>query len=739
MDTELKKISRSPMVKGFAFLLVVVSFGIAATMFANLVKNVDSLEVLSERDYANSSELSRYQQRFLADLNHLLAYGNEENIKAGNSISKTEFEVRKRQLFDNWYAEQQIERSDPSHDEEPSLATVESKLLKSPLIKNTFEKEMAGELADLRQEMIDSEFREYRSLLQRVRNQVGLYYYANNGVVTYSNTDQRDRSYFAGFQAYYVVDKSVSKIYPINKNNVGFYGSPFDYSPNNTMYVAVNDEYLAQKQQEWDRQYDHLRYGIRVIVGAVLLISIGLFYLIWETGRGNDGQTIQVPLIDRLYTDITLLGILAVVFTWAVLLFQLIQSNLLAAPLLFVDFLRPDFLSATLLSMISCSLGLGLLLSLVRRLKNRSFVKESLTYQVGSKIWNMIRTVLTSGPLLIKIAAAIVVLVAAVALLSALIVRADSLLAFLSLLVLGALTVFVVYSAISAVRPLQVIMDGVQIIKEGQLDHEIRIHENSLFASLAKDVNTLADGLKRALAKEIKAERMKSELVTNVSHDLKTPLTSIITYADLLSKENLIPEAANEYVAVIKKKSERLKQMTQDLFEISRVQSGNITMEMERIDLAVLVNQSLAELEEQMEASELEFKVNAQEGQVLVLADGKRLSRALENLIQNVLKYALANTRVYLTVSADETHAYVECKNIANYEMNFNADEILERFVRGDQARTTEGSGLGLAIAQSNVAACGGVLKVTVDGDLFKVLITMNKASSDGDEVRNSP
>ncbi|MTV47939.1 hypothetical protein GJ688_02945 [Heliobacillus mobilis] len=739
MDTELKKIKRSPIVTVFAFLLVVVSFGIAATIFANQMKNVHNLEVLSERDYVKSSELSSHQQSFLEDLNHLLKYGNEENIKAGNSIDKTDFEIRKQRIFDDWCADldRRMELADQPNDDKPSASTVESKLQKSQVIKNKFEQEMAGKLADLRQEMVDSEFREYRSLLQRVSNQPGFYYYATNGVVTYSNTEQRDRNYFTGFQAYYVVDKSVSKIYPTNKDNTGFYDSAFDYASNNTIYLAVNDEYLAQKQEEWDRQYEHLHYGMRVIAGAVLLICIGLLYLIWGTGRGNDGQTIQFQLIDRLYTDIALFGILTVVFSWAILMVQLIQSNFLDAPLFISDFLRPDFLSATLFNMISCSLGLWLLLSLVRRLKNRSLLKESLTYQAVSKIWTMIRTILNSGPLFMKIAAAIVLLVASVFVLSALMVTAGSRLAFFFFLVLGALTTFAVYYTIYVVKPLQVIMDGVKIIKKGQLDHEIVINENSLFAALARDVNTLADGLKRALAKEIKAERMKSELVTNVSHDLKTPLTSIINYADLLSKENLIPESANEYVAVIKKKSERLKQMTQDLFEISRVQSGNITMEMERIDMAVLVNQSLAELEEQIEGSELEFKVNAQEGQALVMADGKRLSRVLENLIQNVLKYALTKTRVYLTVSADETYVYVEFKNIANYEMNFHEDEILERFVRGDQARTTEGSGLGLAIAQSNIAACGGVLKVTVDGDLFKVMIKMKKASLDGDAPAN--
>lgn len=716
--------------------MVVVSFGIAATMFANLVKNVDSLEVLSEQEYVNSSELSRYQQQFLADLNQLLTYGNEDNIKAGNSINKKEFEIRKQQIFDEWYAEtvRLTGLADPPRDEESSVPTVDRKPQKSQALKIKFEQEMAGKLADLHQEMIDDELREYRSLLQRVRNQPGLDYFATNGVVTYSNTAQRDRNYFTGFQAYDVVDKSGSMIYPTKKNNADIYGSPSDYSPNNTIYLAVKDEYLDQKQEEWFRQYALLQYGIKVISGSVLLISLGLLYLIWGTGRGKDGEAIQVQLIDRLYTDIALFGIFAVVFTWAALMFQLIQSNVLAAPLLYLDFRRSEFLSSMLFSMISCSLGLWLLLSLVRRLKNRSFVKESLTYQVVSNIWTMLRIVLTSGPIMIKISAAIVLLVVSVFVLSASMVTAGSRLGFLFFfLILSALTVFVLYYTISAIKPLQAIMDGVQIIKGGQLDHAIVINEHSFFASLAKDVNTLADGLKRALDKEIKAEKMKSELVTNVSHDLKTPLTSIINYADLLSQETLIPEVANEYVAVIKKKSERLKQMTQDLFEISRIQSGNITMEMERIDLAVLLNQTLAEFEEQMEASDLEFKVNAPEGQALVLADGKRLSRVLENLLQNILKYALVKTRVYLTVSADENHAYVECKNIANYEMTFSEDEILERFVRGDQARTTEGSGLGLAIAQSNVTACGGLLKVIVDGDLFKVLITLNKASSDVD------
>ena len=216
---------------------------------------------------------------------------------------------------------------------------------------------------------------------------------------------------------------------------------------------------------------------------------------------------------------------------------------------------------------------------------------------------------------------------------------------------------------------------------------------------------------------------MKSELITNVSHDLKTPLTSILNYSDLLCQEHLTPEEANDYAKIIHQKGMRLKNLTSDLFDISKVQSGAEQMLCERLDACTLVRQALGEQDRSIGDGKLTLKVDMPDHEVPIWADGKKMSRVMENLIGNCVKYAMPGTRVFVSVKEDGNNAVIELKNIANYAMDFDASEITERFVRGDAARSTEGSGLGLAIAKSYVEACGGTFAVSVDGDLFKVQI----------------
>lgn len=268
------------------------------------------------------------------------------------------------------------------------------------------------------------------------------------------------------------------------------------------------------------------------------------------------------------------------------------------------------------------------------------------------------------------------------------------------------------------------IVEALKRLRTGELTDKLTDMPTGVLSTMAEDINSLGDGMQNALQNAIRAERMKSELITNVSHDLKTPLTSILNYSDLLCQEHLTPEEANDYAKIIHQKSMRLKNLTSDLFDISKVQSGAEQMQCERIDACTLVRQALGEQDKAIAESRLTLKANIPDHEVPIWADGKKMSRVMENLIGNCIKYAMSGTRVFVTVSEQEREAVIELKNIANYEMDFDASEITERFVRGDAARTTEGSGLGLAIAKSYVEACGGALAVEVDGDLFKVRIT---------------
>lgn len=275
---------------------------------------------------------------------------------------------------------------------------------------------------------------------------------------------------------------------------------------------------------------------------------------------------------------------------------------------------------------------------------------------------------------------------------------------------------------------LSYIIEGTERIKKGELDYKIKITGNDNFTSLAENINNIGEGLDRAIEEQVKSERMKSDLITNVSHDLKTPLTSIINYVDLIKKEESIqPEYINDYINVLESKSKRLKLLIEDLFEASRVSSGNIELQISKIDLVQLLRQSIGELEEKLSKNNLYLKLNVPNDKVYIWADGRRMYRVFENLLSNIAKYSLEETRVYIDVYDYGEDVKVTMKNISSYELNFDPSEIMERFKRADESRNTEGSGLGLAIARDLVNLQGGKFYIEIDGDLFKANLEFQK------------
>ena len=259
-----------------------------------------------------------------------------------------------------------------------------------------------------------------------------------------------------------------------------------------------------------------------------------------------------------------------------------------------------------------------------------------------------------------------------------------------------------------------------------------RISESGLFAinrQMAAAVNDLGDGLRHALQEQMKSERMKADLITNVSHDLKTPLTSIINYVDLLKREELHNEKANEYLEVLDQKSQRLKQLTEDLVEASRASSGNVVLDIRRIDVKELLMQTSGEFVERFEARGLQLVENFPQNPQYVDADGRRLWRIIENLFRNVEKYAMPHTRVYLDLINDGKRVAFSLKNISENPLNISPEELTERFTRGDESRSTEGSGLGLSIAKDLTEIQKGTFEIYLDGDLFKVTVSFPIAS----------
>ncbi|HAM81761.1 histidine kinase dimerization/phospho-acceptor domain-containing protein [Ornithinibacillus bavariensis] len=267
------------------------------------------------------------------------------------------------------------------------------------------------------------------------------------------------------------------------------------------------------------------------------------------------------------------------------------------------------------------------------------------------------------------------------------------------------------------------IVENTNELAAGNLSKDLEITGNTALATLAENINVLKQGVKHSQSEQAKSERLKTELITNVSHDLRTPLTSIITYTELLKEKQKMNDESAAYLEIIDRKSKRLKVLIEDLFEVSKMASGNIELKKEKVDLVQLLQQALGEYDDMIHESSLQFRVTHIDPPVHAIVDGQKLWRVFDNLIGNILKYSMENSRVYINLSVENGHAIIAFKNVSKYELSENSDELFERFKRGDTSRHTEGSGLGLAIAQSIIELHNGQLEIEIDGDLFKIII----------------
>ncbi len=282
--------------------------------------------------------------------------------------------------------------------------------------------------------------------------------------------------------------------------------------------------------------------------------------------------------------------------------------------------------------------------------------------------------------------------------------------------------------AFVVVYQLQKLKEAGEHVAVGDLDYKVDTEKMYWdFKKHGENLNSIGDGLANAVEDRMKSERFKTELITNVSHDIKTPLTSIINYVDLLEKENIQDEKVQEYLEVLDRQSARLKKLLEDLMEASKASTGNLSVNMEELEAGVFLTQTVGEFEEKVKVAGLELVIKKPEEPVYIKADGRHFWRVIDNLMNNVAKYAQPDTRVYINLEADEKRAIVTFRNTSRYALNISSEELMERFVRGDESRNTEGSGLGLSIAQSLMELMGGTFDLIVDGDLFKVVLTFER------------
>ncbi|MBQ2715728.1 MAG: HAMP domain-containing histidine kinase [Clostridia bacterium] len=367
-------------------------------------------------------------------------------------------------------------------------------------------------------------------------------------------------------------------------------------------------------------------------------------------------------------------------------------------------------------------------MSLAIRIKLGTLLKNTIVFYILHFIWRVlcfcgrgIRTIVHSLPMIWKA----LVLIGGVAVVELFIMIAtdgepDNLLIWWFIGKIFA-TLFIIYFVLMLIR----LKKGAREIAEGKLDY--KVDTKYLILDLkdhGEDLNRIRDGMNIAVDERLKSERMKTELITNVSHDIKTPLTSIINYSDLISREECENENIKEYAGILHNQSERMKRLLDDLVEASKASSGNIDIMLAECDARVLISQVSGEYCQRLADAGLELVCTSPEDEIRIMADGRRLWRVFDNLMNNARKYALAGTRVYVSLEAEGERAVFRFRNISREALSINADELSERFVRGDESRNTEGNGLGLSIAKSLTELQGGAFDITVDGDLFKVTVS---------------
>lgn len=466
-------------------------------------------------------------------------------------------------------------------------------------------------------------------------------------------------------------------------NAASFVSSAKDYVF--LMYVddkmPVEDTFHAQKER-----YDTYAGRLRpTLIEVVSLAAIWLLLLLWLTitaGRKTGDEDVHLIWFDKIFTEIAacvVVGIWILVPMFGVQCFEIFTSQMGSD--IFTD-MRLFGVWMPVFAAFTNTLFLFGWLSLVRRIKARTFWKNSLCrwcFIWICRIWTRF---------------------------------------------LGWCKKCVNYVK-AAIYGKDIVLGGLKRISEGEVQYKIPLEKvKGKQKAMAEYINNIGDGLDAAVDKAMRSERMKTDLITNVSHDIKTPLTSIINYVDLLKRENFTDPKVQGYLQVLDEKSQRLKILTEDVVEASKASSGNINLEMTELDFVELIHQVLGEFEEKFEEKNLQMMVHFEDEASVIRADGQRMWRVLSNIFGNVVKYAMEGTRVYAEVQNKNKKVIFSLKNISAQPLNISPDELTERFIRGDISRNTEGSGLGLSIAKSLTELQGGEFKLIVDGDLFKVMIT---------------
>lgn len=683
LDIKLKNISHSRITKVVVFLVAIVCLTGTAKALIDLEYNRVQLSDVNTDSYFESQSFAEENYGLFHTLTELIgAYKSEEYILSGKSLTKEDSRVIEDELYDEYYFSNEYDYD-----------------LKEADNKRIFKEEYADQIKRKKEERMRMQVKEFYQLVDTLKNYKGIVYYASDGEHVFSNSDLNKKEQFESYDAYMVYGDYQQKIYP-NKVQEGHYYNYLMHKADklnpqtDVMYMAFTDSFLQQKTEVWEKDKAEAKRFLNESIAFLIGFIVSFIYLIIVIGRTSfKDKNLYMHAMDKLYNDLNVAIVGCLLSMWFVMIVEVFRDIylLLTVPIFIIVLL--------------------LVLSLVKHIKNKTILSHTLIYQILKKVFFAIKHVFDSGSLAVK---------------TVLLVIGYPIIVVATFFMFPITIGLVAWLALKKVKSFNRIKEGVEHIKNGDLQHRIEIDGKGEFSQLAKNINRITEGLNKSVDSEIKSERLKTELITNVSHDIRTPLTSIITYVDLLKIEN-DPEKIAEYIEVLDQKSKRLKHLTDDLFEAAKASSGSMPVQLERIDIVSLLTQGIGEMDEKIEASALDVKLAHPTEKVYVKADGKLLWRSIENLFSNIFKYALPASRVYIDVEDLGTEILVTFKNISAYELNISVDELMERFKRGDDSRSSQGSGLGLSIAESLIHIQHGRFLVQVDGDLFKAMIYLPK------------
>lgn len=500
---------------------------------------------------------------------------------------------------------------------------------------------------------------------------------------------------------YYVLSVIPDADSLVKKEGVGVWGS--DY------FVQIN--YIVNLA-------DQMKYSVYVILALSLIVFVAsLVYLVSAAGHKKDQEQVQGSFLCKVPADLFTVIFLAAEVSLAVGISLLGNAG------------SPDnyvFYAAAMLFLLLCGgwLALGFLLDFAVRIKLGKWWRNTLIYKVLRSLyrgWNKVgenKSILWKG----------LAVFLGVNFLEVLIFVVFGVDYSKIMIVWFAEKAVILFAGGEILIQMKRLQEGGKHIAEGDLDYQINT-ERMLPAlkEHAADLNRINEGVSKAVNEKMKSERFKTELITNVSHDIKTPLTSIINYVDLLEKEEIPNENAKEYLEVLERQSARLKKLIEDLIEASKASSGSLSVNLEKLEAGVFLVQTVGEFKEKTEKSKLDLQIKKPEEPIYIMADGRHFWRVIDNLMNNICKYAQPETRVYINLEQTGEKVQITFRNTSRYPLNISSEELMERFVRGDSSRNTEGNGLGLSIAGSLMELMHGKMQLFVDGDLFKVVLEFDR------------